>query len=163
MSLCPCGSKKEYLACCSPIIKGDLKADSPEQLMRSRYSAYAKKCNQYIYDSYAENSKKDQSLNEISSWANQTQWLNLMINHASAFGERHSPNQPLPTVEFTAIYLHENHFFKMHENSRFIFENSHWRYMNGDVTEHIELPTPSRNDLCICQSGKKFKRCCDYK
>ena len=161
MSLCPCGSNKEFLTCCLPIINGDIKAVSPEQLMRSRYSAYAKKCSQYIYDSYAKSSQKDQSLNEISSWANQTQWLNLVINHASCFEQSYSPNQPLPTVEFTAFYRHENRFFKMYENSRFILENQQWRYVNGDVTEHIELLTPSRNDLCICQSGKKFKQCCD--
>jgi len=163
MSLCPCGSNKEFLTCCLPIINGDIKAVSPEQLMRSRYSAYAKKCSQYIYDSYAKSSQKDQSLNEISSWANQTQWLNLVINHASSFEQSYLPNQSLPTVEFTAFYRHDNRFFKMHENSRFLLENQHWRYVDGDVTEHIELPTPSRNSLCICQSGKKFKRCCSNK
>ena len=40
--LCPCGSGKEYGECCEPIIKGTALAQSPEALMRSRYTAYAK-------------------------------------------------------------------------------------------------------------------------
>jgi len=163
MTLCPCGSKKEYLNCCLPIIKGDKKARTPEQLMRSRYSAYAKKCTDYIYESYAIESQKAQSLDKLSSWAHETQWLNLEINAASLF-EQHSSSTPyLPTVDFTAYYCHENNFFKMRENSRFIFEGLQWRYLDGDIVEHIELPTPKRNDLCLCQSSKKFKRCCGNK
>ena len=40
--MCPCCSGKEYSECCEPIIKGTRKAATPAELMRSRYSAYAK-------------------------------------------------------------------------------------------------------------------------
>ncbi|NQZ82567.1 MAG: SEC-C domain-containing protein [Colwellia sp.] len=163
MSLCPCGSNIEFSTCCLPIINGDVKASSPEQLMRSRYSAYAKKISRYIFDSYEKISKKEQSLDDICSWANETQWLSLIINHTSSFEQDYSPSHPLPTVDFTAFYRHEKRFFRMRENSRFVLEDLHWRYVDADTAEHIELPTPSRNDLCICQSGKKFKRCCANK
>ena len=36
---CPCGSGKTYAACCKKIISGEKKAETPEELMRSRYSA----------------------------------------------------------------------------------------------------------------------------
>ena len=38
--LCPCGSKKEFGSCCGPIIAGTKKAETAEELMRSRYTAY---------------------------------------------------------------------------------------------------------------------------
>ena len=39
---CPCMSGKSYAECCEPVIRGTRKAATPEELMRSRYSAYAK-------------------------------------------------------------------------------------------------------------------------
>ncbi len=35
-----------------------------------------------------------------------------------------------------------------------------WRQIGPRVTQVIKAPTPGRNDLCNCGSGKKFKRCC---
>ncbi len=163
MSLCPCGSKKEFSSCCLPVIRGDIKASSPEQLMRSRYSAYAEKSPHYIYNSYAKSSKKNQSIDDISSWANETVWLHLEINSSSPFEETFTTNQILPTVNFVAYYRHDQKLFKMSENSRFILEDQQWRYMDGDVAEHVELIIPNRNDLCVCKSGKKFKKCCANK
>jgi SEC-C motif-containing protein len=163
MSLCPCGSEIEFYSCCLPIIEGGIKANSPEQLMRSRYSAYAGNFTHYIYNSYAKSSKKNQSIDEISSWAKETRWLRLDITDSSPFKKVHITNQRLPTVNFTAYYRHENNFFQMSENSRFILEDQQWRYMDGDVAEHVQLATPNRNDLCICKSGKKFKVCCANK
>jgi SEC-C motif-containing protein len=128
--------------------------------MRSRYSAYAKKFTHYVYSSYAKITKKNQSIEDISLWAKETRWLHLKICNSSPFDKIHTDNPPLPTVEFIAYYCHGNCYFKMSENSRFIFEDQQWRYMDGDVAEHVELVRPNRNDLCICQSGKKFKKCC---
>ena len=41
--ICPCGSNVAYNECCLPLIKGDRLALTAEELMRSRYSAYAMK------------------------------------------------------------------------------------------------------------------------
>ena len=38
---CPCHSKKRYADCCGPLHKGTRPAATPEELMRSRYSAFA--------------------------------------------------------------------------------------------------------------------------
>jgi SEC-C motif domain protein len=38
---CPCGSGTPYDACCGPLHRGTAQAETPEQLMRSRFSAYA--------------------------------------------------------------------------------------------------------------------------
>uniref|UniRef100_UPI003563DCE8 YchJ family protein n=1 Tax=Desulfosarcina sp. TaxID=2027861 RepID=UPI003563DCE8 len=50
MALCPCGSGKDYEDCCGPLIKGDRVADTAEDLMRSRYTAHAKKNFDYIFE-----------------------------------------------------------------------------------------------------------------
>ena len=38
---CICGSGKAFSECCEPLLSGKMPAKTPEQLMRSRYSAYA--------------------------------------------------------------------------------------------------------------------------
>jgi SEC-C motif-containing protein len=38
---CCCGSQKTFAACCGRFLSGKQHAKTPEQLMRSRYSAYA--------------------------------------------------------------------------------------------------------------------------
>ena len=49
-SICPCGSGREYSACCEPIIKGTSLAATAEELMRARYSAYEKHEIDFIVD-----------------------------------------------------------------------------------------------------------------
>ena len=48
---CPCGSGKEYAACCGPVISGKAAAPTAEALMRARYSAYVKAEIGFIADS----------------------------------------------------------------------------------------------------------------
>ncbi|MFL3646100.1 MAG: YchJ family protein [Cellvibrionales bacterium] len=38
---CSCGSRQTFEACCKPHLDGIRRADIPEQLVRSRYTAYA--------------------------------------------------------------------------------------------------------------------------
>lgn len=153
--LCPCGSTNDYQQCCERLIVKNEKAQSPEQLMRSRYSAYAKNQVDYIYNTYSIKSKKEQSLNELSLWAKETTWLKLSIINSSKFKEVN-----FPTVEFEAIYKSQDQYFKMKEKSRFVMENNNWVYVDGDNLEHTELCIPKRNDKCFCLSDKKFKKCC---
>lgn len=47
---CPCGSGLPYKACCKVYHDGKELPESAEALMRSRYSAYAKKLVKYIVD-----------------------------------------------------------------------------------------------------------------
>ncbi|UUZ60382.1 YchJ family protein [Nocardioides sp. B-3] len=46
---CPCGSASPYDACCGPLHRGASAATSPEQLMRSRFSAYAVGETDYVF------------------------------------------------------------------------------------------------------------------
>lgn len=153
--LCPCGSSNKYKQCCEPLIIKSKLAQSPEQLMRSRYSAYAINQVNYIYNTYSSESKKGQSLIDISSWAKETTWIKLSIVNSSPFKKIQ-----YPTVEFEAIYKSQDKYFKMKEKSRFIMENNSWAYVDGTNLEHNELISPNRNDKCFCLSEKKFKKCC---
>jgi SEC-C motif-containing protein len=161
--LCYCGSRNKFSACCLPVISQQIVAESPEQLMRSRYSAYATKNAEYIFNTYAKKSQQQQSIQEILHWAKETKWLSLTINNASDFPERHinlKPQPTLPTVSFSAYYLHQKQYFLMRETSRFIIENNQWYYLDGDVSESVQLSIPKRNESCFCGSKKKFKHCC---
>ncbi len=161
---CPCDSKNTFEQCCNLLINQKAQANSPEQLMRSRYSAYATNEAEYIYQTYAKSSQTEQSLNDIKEWASQTTWLKLVIHSVSNFssGEQDKKSNHInyPTVCFSAYYQHQGHYFQMKETSRFTVENNQWRYLDGEVSESEELITPKRNEFCFCQSKNKFKRCC---
>lgn len=153
--LCPCDKNNDYSQCCELIHLEKLKVQTPEQLMRSRYSAYVLNNANYIYDTYAKAYQKQQSFHEIKIWAQETTWLNLKIITANDY-----KNTNNPTVAFEAIYKKDNTFYKMKETSNFIKENNLWRYTDGNNLYFEELPPPKRNDNCVCLSGKKYKKCC---
>ena len=174
---CHCGSNEQLESCCLAIIKAERQAQSPEQLMRSRFSAYVIKDAQYIFDSYSQKVQKSQSISDIKIWANTCQFIELVIHHMSPFNDDNSKLQSAtPTVEFTVHYLITNKLYKMSEKSRFIKEpltisndtndGSHWVYLDGDVYQHIEVGIIKRNDLCPCavnkakKNAQKFKKCC---
>ncbi len=183
--LCPCGSSELFTHCCQPIIDGEKKAKSPEQLMRSRYSAYATNNAQYIFATYAKTSQQSQTITDIQQWALSCKFIALTIHQSSEFTPllTHS-DVHLPTVEFTAYYLEGNKLYKMSERSRFVKEpnltstslltsqslndtqNAQWLYLDGDVGEHQDLGIIKRNDPCPCainqarDKHKKYKKCC---
>ena len=157
--LCPCGSDRAYSHCCLAIILAEKSATSPEQLMRSRYSAYAKKNAQYIYLTYATSSQAEQLIEDIEQWAEQTQWLKLVIHHSSDY-QKDLANNNNAQVEFSAFYQYQGKLWQMRERSNFVVEQGNWRYLDGEVSDSNELAKPKRNELCFCGSNKKFKQCC---
>lgn len=157
--LCPCGSEQAFSQCCQMLISRSIIAESPEQLMRSRYSAYATKQAEYIFHTYACSSQKSQSIDDIAHWASETKWLKLVIHHTSNVQDNLIENSN-PQVEFSAFYLHQGQIWQMRENSNFVMENEQWRYLDGEVSDSTEINKPKRNDLCFCGSKKKFKQCC---
>lgn len=149
---CPCGSSMAFADCCQPIITGTKCASTAEQLMRSRYSAYATNIAEYLVKTYATNAINQPSIVEIADWANQCQWLELKI---------HPQVTPVDdVVEFSAYYLQGKQYIELREKSRFIVEQGEWRYLDGDILRHQALSKLKRNDNCPCQSNKKFKLCC---
>jgi SEC-C motif-containing protein len=114
---CPCGSAEALEHCCLPVINGTRAASSAEALMRSRFSAYALDCQQYLLSSWHPTTRPDSIESDPS-----IQWLRLKIIDAAK-----RPDQ----VEFVATFKLNGKAHKMHENSRFIFENGHWFYLGA--------------------------------
>lgn len=157
--LCPCQNhhqninKYTFEQCCQPIINKEKQANSPQALMRSRYSAYATKQGEYILNTYSNDSAKKQSLIDIQQWADNCKWVNLIIHNNS--------DQKNNEVEFSAYYIENKQLCMIRERSRFHLENSSWVYNDGDILRSMCFERVKRNDLCPCQSNKKFKACCN--
>ena len=159
--LCPCGSTLSFARCCKLFIQPEINVSYPEtaeQLMRSRFSAYATKNGQYIYDTYAEKPKHSQSLTDIQQWADDCIWLALEVHESNT-----------DVVKFSAYYIVDNSLCCLTERSNFVLERRQWRYLDGEISSHTELGQVKRNAICPCNNypnafstkkGKKFKHCC---
>lgn len=144
---CPCGSKLTFKKCCLPVIEGKTKAETPEQLMRSRYSAYATGHIDYINESNDEKTRADLDRGASEAWAKQATWIGLELIKTEG-----------NTVEFKASYIIGSKVEILHETSTFIKTDDTWYYEDGDA--HLHHYDIGRNDPCPCGSGKKFKKCC---
>ncbi|KPA11075.1 SEC-C motif domain protein [Candidatus Magnetomorum sp. HK-1] len=160
MDFCPCGSKKQYDECCLPIINGEEKAKTAEQLMRSRYSAHSKHEIDYIFNSTHPDKRKDFDRKSIQKWVTNSDWLGLEIKETIDG----SVDDKKGMVEFIAHFKLKNITQIMHEKSNFEKFEDNWFYVDGTPVpiKQIVRTTPKlgRNDPCSCGSGKKYKKCC---
>lgn len=155
--LCPCGSMNSFLQCCLPFINQKELPQKPEQLMRSRYTAFAKGNAQYLLQTLHPSKRENETLKKIQSTILSTQWLSLKV-----VATKHTKSRPSEgIVEFVAFYNNKSNntiktaIKQLHEKSHFIFEER-WFYTEGDILPPIKL---GRNDTCWCGSGKKLKAC----
>lgn len=172
-ALCPCGSSLKYKECCEPIIKGQQKAKTAEQLMRSRYTAYTQAQIDYLKKTLAPESRSDFDESNTREWAKQAKWKSLEILST----EKGTENDTKGVVEFMAKYEHEGVVLEHHEVSTFRKSDSgDWYFIDGDAHTHKEgethlhhakpqtivreEPKIGRNEPCSCGSGKKYKKCC---
>ena len=147
---CPCGSGLDYAACCAPLHDGQRSAQSPLELMRSRYSAYALGKGRYLVDTTLAEKRHEEDAALIEEHARHTRWLKLEI---IASGEEGDTGM----VEFKAYYTEGGSIGVLHERSRFLRVGGLWYYADGKLFEG----KIGRNDPCPCGSGKKFKKCCE--
>ncbi|WP_245391781.1 YchJ family protein [Salinicola aestuarinus] len=152
--VCPCGSGRVYRDCCRRLHQGEAIATAPEELMRSRYSAFALGgLGDYLLDTWAPRTRPALTAEALD--VRDSQWLGLEIVATQTEANR-------GTVEFKAYYrpiLDPAAAIQvLHERSRFRCQGGVWRYLDGVIDPP---PTPvSRNAPCACGSGKKAKRCC---
>lgn len=118
--ICPCESGLSYAACCAPLHQG-VAAATAEQLMRSRYSAFVLDLPAYLLSSW-HRSTRPASLDNDEP----VRWLGLKIKQAHSSGSQ-------AEVEFIARYKVGGRAWKLHEKSRFVFEEGHWFYVDGDM------------------------------
>lgn len=110
--------------------------------MRSRFSAYVLGLSGYLLETWHSTTRPDHIEDQPDD-----QWLKLDIVAST-------PN----TVHFKAFMKDEDGFACLEEVSNFVVEDGRWVYLDGDV--RISPYHPQRNEVCLCGSGKKYKKCC---
>lgn len=157
MTICPCGSGAAFAECCEPILQRTKHAETPEQLMRARYSAYATADIDFLHDSLLPEARGDFDPEGTKGWATGSEWRGLEIVHAEA-GESEG------TVEFIATFTQQGNEVRHHELSRFRKSDGIWYLVDGKTVGpkpvKREIPKVGRNEPCLCGSGKKYKKCC---
>lgn len=151
---CPCGQNDSnipvsYRKCCAPYHQANKTPVTPEQLMRSRYSAFVIKQYDYLIHTHHPAFLHTLTAEKLAK-SDDLQWLSLQImsNHI----QEHSGE-----VCFQAWYRDVNGINAIHECSQFICEDGLWFYTQGEQKPAVY---PKRNETCLCHSGKKYKQCC---
>ena len=121
-NLCPCGSKLEYSNCCQSFIESKLLPSTPEQLMRSRYTAYSQANINYIQETMRGDALQDFDAVDAKEWAQSIKWLKLEVIRSSMSAEDKG------LVEFIAYYRYQNKKHQLHEISQFELINQRWYY-----------------------------------
>ncbi|WP_416397196.1 YchJ family protein [Allohahella sp. A8] len=142
---CPCGSGASYGDCCQPLHAGAA-AQSPEALMRSRYTAFVLKDSGYLLDTWHTSTRPARL-----GLKNTPDYCSLQIK--SSGSEEH-----VGWVHFIAIHREEAGFGFLEERSDFLCEDGRWYYLKGKTSQGVLKP--ARNEPCPCGSGEKFKKCC---
>ncbi|WP_272520105.1 YchJ family metal-binding protein [Providencia sp. PROV223] len=147
---CCCGNEAQFEQCCAPFLQGKSIPQTPEQLMRSRYSAYVHQNADYLIKTWHPDCHAQEWHHEIVNSFSKTRWCGLRVISSS-----YAKNPDEAYVEFSACFIDEkaDHKQLIHERSRFIKMDSCWYYIDGIN------PKIGRNDLCPCGSGQKYKKC----
>jgi SEC-C motif-containing protein len=124
-NLCPCGSGKNYAACCGPLHQG-VAAPSAEALMRSRYSAYALGLVDYILktthpQNHDAKRPAEERKKEIERFCKTTLFKGLKILEMGK-----------DIVKFTVYLSQEGKDFSFTEKSTFEKVLGNWLYLRGE-------------------------------
>ncbi len=111
---CPCGSGTPYAGCCAPRLSGQTPAETPEALMRSRYTAYALQDAAYLLATWHARTRP------ASLRLGHTEWLGLTVRRAVG-----------DTVSFTARFQESGQRHALRERSTFVQEDGRWFYLDG--------------------------------
>ena len=119
---CPCLSGQTYDACCGPLHQGDVRAATAEQLMRSRFSAFAVGDAAYLLRTWHPSCRPGELDLDPT-----TRWYRLDVVATSHGGLLDAEG----TVEFRAYYRAPDGNGSVHEVSRFVRENQQWLYLQA--------------------------------
>lgn len=156
MTTCPCGSTNAFEECCGPFVAGAKNVETPEQLMRSRYTAYTIPFMDYIERTMQGPAATDFNKESAFNWAKRAKWQGLEIINTSMDKDK-------GYVEFKAHYFEGGTSHTMHEISEFRLIDDKWYYYDGKKPLIVEKEVKvkiGRNEPCPCGSGKKYKKCC---
>lgn len=126
MKPCPCGTGKTYLECCARFLTGNKLPATPEQLMRSRYTAYSRANIDYIIATMKPPAADNFDKENARRWAKQVIWAGLEVTHSQVDGD-------VGFVEFVASYRDGDGLQRLHELSRFRLIEGRWYYVDGEL------------------------------
>lgn len=127
MNTCPCNPNKLFSDCCEPYLKNIKKAETPEILMRSRYSAYSLAEIDYIQKTMRKKAAKNFDALSAKKWAVSVTWLGLTVIEAPDPIKNHC------TVTFIAYFSEDFVKKNIHEKSEFEKINGEWFYVDGST------------------------------
>lgn len=121
---CPCGSGTPYDRYCGPLHDNQVQATTAEQLMRSRYSAYARGRLDHVFRTWHPRTRP------VEVEANpQLSWTGLSVE----LTEAGQPGDQEGVVVFAATYQTPAGSGVQRERSRFTRRAGRWVYLDGEV------------------------------
>ncbi len=127
---CPCGSGDPYDACCGRYHRGEADAPTAEALMRSRYTAFARRDAPYLLRTWHPRTRP--APDEVRL-APEQRWLRLDVLETSGGG----PFDDEGTVVFEARWRSGADRGVLRERSRFLRPAGggprRWLYLDGEV------------------------------
>ncbi|WP_028267676.1 YchJ family protein [Arthrobacter sp. MA-N2] len=121
---CPCLSGEQYTECCGRFHSGETDAPTAEQLMRSRYSAFAVLDSDYLLRTWHPDTRP--AVLELDP---DIEWRRLDIVATRDGG----PLDGEGSVEFAAHYRSGGERGVQREVSRFLRIDRRWYYLDGEV------------------------------
>ncbi|HEY6873115.1 MAG TPA: YchJ family protein [Geobacteraceae bacterium] len=158
MNNCPCGSGAAYADCCEPVITGARPAETAEQLMRARYTAYVGAKTDFIFETTHPDHRQGYDHEGTREWAENAEWEGLEIVASQGGGAEDAAGQ----VEFIARYREKGTPREHHELAQFKKDKGTWFFTDGAMVRPKPLTSSKigRNEPCPCGSGAKYKKCC---
>ena len=124
---CLCGSGKSYRCCCFDFHTGTAYPGTAEQLMRSRYTAYALRLQNYLLETWHISTRPGEF-----KFENGLAWKSLSVKNC----KKGRLKDKKGWVTFTAFYQVGFERAKLQEKSFFIRDaQGHWCYVDGKFDE----------------------------
>ncbi len=122
---CPCGRPLEFEQCCAQYIEGKTSPATPEDLMRSRYSAYATANVSYLQSTMIGAPLADFDANDTLTWLKEVSWKGLKVINTKMKSDK------LGFVSFEARYDYHGNSQAICEKSEFHLIDNKWVYVGG--------------------------------
>ncbi len=129
MNPCPCSPDTNYAACCGRFITGGQLPQTAEQLMRSRYTAFAKQNANYLFATVLPSKRERDELKSLQKSFRGIRWVKLEVIGT----EKGGPGDTTGTVEFRAHFAPAagGEGGTLHERSTFVKQGDRWYYEDG--------------------------------
>ncbi|MFY9918618.1 MAG: YchJ family metal-binding protein, partial [Mycobacterium sp.] len=109
--------------CCLPLHAGERLASTAEELMRSRYSAYAVGDLDYVWRTWHPRTRPEALTPSDETWTG----LEILDTVAGQQGDEKG------VVEFRAHYRRNRRSGTLHERSHFAVRARRWLYVDGEL------------------------------